>query len=117
MSVSGAIIAAMSKDDAKKLDGLLVRQSGKCHWCGCKIVRPDSISRDKIVIERRYFVVWRNGGDRTEQALIGSAVSLDGNGTYAAACKQCSEERPKVQPKPKPAPLVKASDTSRVVFW
>lgn len=104
----------MSKDDAGRLDEMLKRQESKCHWCGCRIVRTSSLDKSKIVIEQRNFVVWRSG-DRTQQALIASAVSLDGNGTYAAACKKCSEEQPKVVKK-MPVPP-KATGADRVVFW
>lgn len=132
----------MSKEKSRKLDRLLERQDGRCHWCGCRIVRIGSIPQDRVVILKHHFIVWRLDNGRTTQALVASAdhfVPASRGGTngldnLVAACRWCNEGRgnktpdevlddpthiapiPPSMPAPAPRPVV-ADERSRVVFW
>lgn len=134
----------MSKDKTRRMDRLLDHQGGRCHWCGCRIVRIGTIEQSRIVILKHHFIVWRKDDGRTDQALVasldhfvpasrGGANGLD---NLVAACRWCNEARGnrtpeeildnpmltavvQATPPPSPAPrtMPLADDRSRVVFW
>lgn len=113
-------------DKARRTDSLLVKQRGRCRWCGCKVVRVGALDQSTIVMVRHRFVVWRQPDGSTTQAMIASldhVVPTSRGGPDAlfnlVACKPCNEERgaPELPPVVQPVAMAIDAERSKVIFW